>query len=176
VTTPNEQSELAAVVEFKNQDWVRYIIQATGATTMEKAYADPNVAFPFQENFSVGTIHGANKGTKKHSAGQAVNDMGNKGEIIEILDNTNKDDASGLTSKTKDELVALLVQARREFNKASVGRRVASGSNLPLGSGPAAMPSQPSTDGQESLPANSAISGTGGNCVDGNASSGSGGK
>jgi hypothetical protein len=99
-----------------------------------------------------------------------------KGEIIEILDNTNEDNASGLTSKTKDEFVALLVQARREFNEASVGRRVASSSNLPLGSGPAAMPSQPSTDGQESLPANSAISGTGGNRVDGNASSGLGGK
>ncbi len=49
VTTPNKQSELAAVVEFKNQDWVGDIIQATGATTTEKAYADPNVAFPFQD-------------------------------------------------------------------------------------------------------------------------------
>jgi hypothetical protein len=79
VTTPNEQSELAEVVEFKNQDWVRDIIQATGTTTTEKAYADPNTAFPFQDNFSVGTIHGTNEGTKKCSAGQAVNDMGNEG-------------------------------------------------------------------------------------------------
>jgi hypothetical protein len=102
--------------------------------------------------------------------------MGNEGEIIEILDNTNEDVASGLTSKTKDELVALLVQARREFNEASVGRQVASGSNLSLVSGPAVMPYQPSTDGQEFLPANSAISGTGSNRADGNASSGPGGK
>jgi hypothetical protein len=38
------------------------------------------------------------------------------------------------------------------------------------------VPSQPSADGQESLPANIAISGTGGNHVDWNASSGPGGK
>jgi hypothetical protein len=54
---------MAAVAEFENQDWVQDILQASSNSTKEKAYVDPNVAFPFQDNYSVGTIHGTNKKT-----------------------------------------------------------------------------------------------------------------
>ncbi len=83
---------------------------------------------------------------------------------------------SVLTSKTQNELVALLVQARKQLSGASVGSRVASGSNLPPGSGPVAMQSQTNMGGQESILANSASSGTEGNKVRWNASNGLGGK
>jgi hypothetical protein len=104
--------------------------------------------------------------------------MSNNKGVIGILDSGDDDDASVLTSKTQDKLVALLVQARKQLSGASlpVGSRVASGSNLPPGSGPVAMQSQTNVGGQESILANSASSGTEGNNVGGNASSGPGGK
>jgi hypothetical protein len=92
------------------------------------------------------------------------------------LDNDDDDDVSVLTSKTQDELVALLVQARKQLSGASVGSRVASGSDLPSGSSPVAMQSQTNMGGQESILANSASSGTEGNNIGGNASNGPGGK
>ncbi len=95
---------------------------------------------------------------------------------MKFFDNDYDNDVSVLTSKTQDKLVALLVQARKQLSGATVGSRVASGSNLPLGSGPAAMLSQTKAGGQESILANSAPSDTNGNDVGGNASSGLGGK
>ncbi len=92
------------------------------------------------------------------------------------MDNDDDNGMSVLTSKTQDELVALLVQARKQLSGATVGSRVASGSDLPPGSGPAAMPSQTNVGGQESILANSAPSGTDGNDVGRNASSRPGGK
>ena len=83
---------------------------------------------------------------------------------------------SVLTTKTQDELVALLVQARKQLSNAPVGSRVASGSDASPGSGPAAMPSQTDADGQESILAVSALSGTDDNDVGGNAGGGPGGK
>ncbi len=59
VSLPNAQSELSAVMEFKNQDWVKNIAQAD-QHNLKKKHVDPNVAFPFQDDFSVGTIHGKN--------------------------------------------------------------------------------------------------------------------
>jgi hypothetical protein len=167
---------MATVKEFENQDWVQDILQATPNSTKEKAYANPNVAFPFQDDFLVGTIHGANAGTNKSTPKQVASDKSNNEGVIEILDNDNDDDVSVLTSKTQDELVALLVQARRQLSSASIGSRVAPGSNLPPGSSPVAMQSQINVGGQESILANSASSGTKGNNVGGNASNGPGGK
>jgi hypothetical protein len=92
------------------------------------------------------------------------------------LDNDDDNDVSALTSKIQDKLVALLVQARKQLSGATVGSRVASGSDLPPGSGLAAMLSQTNVGGQESILANSAPSGTNGNDVGGNASSRLGGK
>jgi hypothetical protein len=167
---------MAAVAEFENQDWVQGIIQATPNSTKEKAYVNPNVAFPFQDDFSVSTIHSANAGTNQSTSHQAASDKSNNKGVIGILDNGNDDDASVLTSKTQDELVALLVQARKQLSGASVGSWVASGSNLPPGSGPVAMQSQTNVGGQESILANSTSSGTKGNNVGGFASSRPGGK
>ncbi len=92
------------------------------------------------------------------------------------MDNNDDDDVSVLTSKTQEKLVALLVQARKQLSGASVGSRVASGSDLPPGSGPVAMQSQTNMGGQESILANSASSGTEGKNVGGNASNGLGSK
>ena len=54
VTSPGAQSELAAIAEFEDQDWVKDIINAgtaTEGTKKTKAYVDPNVAFPFADDF-----------------------------------------------------------------------------------------------------------------------------
>ncbi len=55
-------------------------------------------------------------------------------EVIEIINND--DDVSVLTTKTQDELLALLLQERRK-SKSAIGCREASGTN-PLVSGPTA--------------------------------------
>jgi hypothetical protein len=68
---------------------------------------DPNVAFPFQDNFSVGTIHGANA--------KAITPNMNK--VVEIQDY--KDNVSVLTTKTASEMQSEVV----------VGSRIASSSN-----------------------------------------------
>ncbi len=62
VTSPRGQSEAADVAEFENQDWVKDILNgdSSGEKRSVKAYANPNVAVPFKDNFSVGTIHGTN--------------------------------------------------------------------------------------------------------------------
>ncbi len=136
----------------------------------------PNVAFPFQDNFLVGTIHGTIAAINKSTPQQAASDNNETKGVIKILDNDDDNDVSVLTSKTQDELVALLVQARRQLSGASASSQVASSSNFPPGSGPVAMPSPTNTGGQESTLGNSASSGTNGNGVGGSASSRLGGK
>jgi hypothetical protein len=127
VTSPNLQSELLVVIEFESQDWVKNLAQAN-ANPPKKQLDDPNASFPFQDDFSVGTIHGTNM--KPPSEDQGAK----KAEVIEIADND--DDVSVLTTKTQDELLALLLQERRK-GKYAIGRRAASGTN-PLVSGPTA--------------------------------------
>ncbi len=94
----------------------------------QKKYVDPNAAFPFQENFSVGTIHGTN--TKPPSKDQGTE----KAAVVEIVDN--EDDVSILTTKTQDELLALLLQERQK-SKSAIGCRAASGVDI-CASGPTA--------------------------------------
>ena len=121
-----------------------------------KAYVDPNVAFPLKDNFSVGTIHGANvpkaapipqvqaAATPAYPFTAAT--QGAQGEIIEILDNDAEDDVSVLTTKTQDEMVVLLVKARRQLHT-STSCWVASG----CGSTPVSIPvvmSSPSVVGR----------------------------
>ncbi len=134
------------------------------------------MAFPFQDDFLVGTIHGANTRPANSTNQQAANTKGNNKGVIKILDDKDEDDVSVLTTKTQDELVALLWQARKQIFSATVGNQVASGSNLSPGSGPAAMHSQTNAGGQKFTSANSASPGTGSNSVDGDVSSGLGGK
>ncbi len=79
---------MAAIAEFKQQDWVKQLAQDRIAQQATKKHMDPNVAFPFQDDFLVGTIHSANN--------KAVTPNTNK--VLEIQDN--KDKVSILTTKT----------------------------------------------------------------------------
>ncbi len=94
VTSPHAQSKMAAVTEFENQDWVQDILQASFAQGATKAYVNPNVAFPFQDNFLVGTIHGANARPANSTNHQAENAKGNNEEVIKILDDKDDDNVS----------------------------------------------------------------------------------
>ncbi len=116
-----------AVIEFKSQDWDKNLAQAV-ANPPKKQFADPNAAFSFQDNFSVGTIHGTNMKPLLKNQGAE------KTKVIKIVDNNNN--VSILMTKTQDELLALLLQERRK-SKSAIGRRAASGTN-PLVSGPTA--------------------------------------
>ncbi len=98
---------MAAIGDFEQQDWVKQLAQEENPRQTTKKHVDPNVAFPFQDNFSVGTIHSANvKATIPCTS-----------DIVEIQDN--KDDINVLTTKTASG-------AQSEF---VVGSWVASGSN-----------------------------------------------
>jgi hypothetical protein len=185
VTSPRGQSEAADVAELENQDWVKDILNgdSSGKKRRAKAYANPNVAFPF-DNFSVRTIHStntpqppvvppANKAAPISS--RPTETSNNQTATIEILDNDAEKDVSVLTTKTQEELVALLVKARQQIH-APTGSRVAFGSgNLPRG-GPVATPSHPDEGRQQTAPTNGADSDAGGAHVNGSASNGLGGK
>jgi hypothetical protein len=51
---------MAAIAEFKKQDWVQQLAQDSITLSTASKHINPNVAFPFQDDFSVSTIHGAN--------------------------------------------------------------------------------------------------------------------
>ncbi len=82
------QSEMAAIADFKQQDWVKRLTQDGNPQNTTKKHVDPNVAFPFQDKFSVGTIHGANAKTT----------IPNALEVVEIKDNV--EGTSYLRTKT----------------------------------------------------------------------------
>jgi hypothetical protein len=94
VTSPSAQSEMSAIAEFKRQDWVRLLLQDCNAQQPTKAHIDRNVAFPFQDDFSVVTIHDVNKKAGAPSKAAAPSAT----EIVETQDN--KDDVSVLSTKT----------------------------------------------------------------------------
>jgi hypothetical protein len=186
VTSPRGPSEAADVAEFKNQDWVKDILNrdSSGKKRSAKAYANPNVLFPFEDDFSVGTIHGAN--TPQPPLVPPVNEAApislrptetsnNQTTTIEILDNNAEEDVSVLTTKMQEELVALLVKARLQIH-APTGSQVASGSGNPPGGGPVATPSHPNEGRQQTAPTNGADNNAKGAHVDRSASNGPGGK
>jgi hypothetical protein len=119
VISPRAQTEMAAIPEFEHRNWVQQLAQGSITQSTTRQHVSPDVAFPFQDNFSVGTIHGANTKVVTPNVNKAV----------EIQDN--KDDLSILTTKivghTQTEVI--------------VGSRVASGSN-PI-SGPTANSTPP---------------------------------
>ena len=128
----------------------------TSSTTKEKAYVDPNIVFPFENDFFIGTIHGANATHHPDSAHASkpapptTDGTAGQNEVIEIADDADDDNISVLTSKTQDKLAALLVQARK-LNRTPVGTRVASGTDPTPASGPATIPSHSDAGRQESL-------------------------
>ncbi len=82
---------------------------------------DPTAAFNFEEDFSVGTIHGKNNAIHTRTIGK---------EALEVIKLTDDDNVSVLLSKTQDKLVALVVQEQRRSMLAA-GTRVATGSRSP---------------------------------------------
>ncbi len=107
VTSLRAQTEMAAIAEFKQQDWVQQLAQGSITQSTTWQHFNPNVAFPFQDKFSVGTIHGANA----KAATPNVN------EVVETQDNNNN--VSLLTTKTVGDTQSEVI----------VGSRVAFGSN-----------------------------------------------
>jgi hypothetical protein len=125
VTSPSAQSEMLAIAEFKQQDWVKLLLQDSGAQQPTKAHVNPNVVFPFQDDFSVGTICRANAKAATPSAAATPTTT----EVVKIQDN--EDNVGVLTAKFTSE-------AQSEV---TVGSWVASSFNL--ASSPTAMSTQP---------------------------------
>ncbi len=124
VLLPSLQSEMLAIAKFEQQDWVKLLSQNSSTQQPKKMHVNPNVAFPFQDDFLVGTIHGANVKTTPQETAAAPTTT----EVVEIQDND--DDVSVLTSKTTN----------KGHSNVTVGSRFASGSN-PI-SGPTAASTQ----------------------------------
>ncbi len=80
VTLSTSRSELLEVIKFENQDWVKSLAQADSSPP-KKHSVDPNAAFPFQDDFSVGTIHGMSAKAPSREQGTDESD------VIEIVDN-----------------------------------------------------------------------------------------
>ncbi len=125
VTSPSTQLEMPAIVEFEQQDWVKLLLQDNSTQQPKKVHINPNVAFPFQDSFSVGTIHGTNAKAPTASAATAPSAT----EVVEVQDDG--ENVSILSAKTASEAQSIVV----------VGSRVASGSN-PV-SGPTTNSTQP---------------------------------
>ncbi len=119
VTLPTSRSELLEVIQFKNQYWVKNLAQANSSPP-KKHFVNPNAAFPIQDDFSVGTIHGTKAKAPSREQGADESD------VIKIIDDDN--DISVLTMKTQDKLLALLLQERQN-RKSAIGHRAASGTN-----------------------------------------------
>jgi hypothetical protein len=107
------------VYKFESLDWVKNIVQANHNST--KKHVDPTAAFNFEEDFSVETIHGKNNAIHAWTIGK---------EVTEMIELTDDNDVSVLSSKTQDKLVALVVQERCRSMLAA-GTRVATGSRPP---------------------------------------------
>jgi hypothetical protein len=127
VTSPSAQLEMSAIAEFKQQDWVKLLSQDDRAQQLKRTHIDPNIAFPFQDDFSMGTIHRANAKTANQDAVAAPA----AAEVVEIQDNNN--DVSVLTLKTASE----------GCTDVAIGSQVASSSNP--NSGPTANSTQSGT-------------------------------
>ncbi len=127
VTSPSAQSEMSAITEFEQQDWVKLLTQDSGDQQPKKVHVNPNAAFLFQDNFSVGTIHGAKAKTPTQDTAAAPA----AAEIVEIQDDDGN--VSVLTLKTTS----------KAQTDVAVRCLVVSGSN-PI-SGPAANSTQSGT-------------------------------
>jgi hypothetical protein len=85
---------MAAIAEFEQQDWVQQLTGGGKETNgVAKQHVNPNVAFPFDDDFSVGNIHGANAAKQPTPIAS---------EVVEIQDN--EDNVSVLTTKTKADI------------------------------------------------------------------------
>ncbi len=79
VTLLSAQSEMSLIMEFEQQDWVNFLTQDNQQPQQAtRKHVDPNVAFPFKDDFSVGNIHGTNAKSVNNPTAM---------EIVEIQDN-----------------------------------------------------------------------------------------
>ena len=85
---------MLAITEYEQQDWVKLLSQEGNVQHRKKAHLNPNVVFPFQDDFSVGTIHGANAKPSTPNTAMAATAI----EVVEIQDNN--DNVNVLPSKT----------------------------------------------------------------------------
>jgi hypothetical protein len=114
VTSPRAMTKIAAIAEFEQQDWVQQL--TGGGITLNvpaRQHVNPNVAFPFEDDFSIVTIHEANANAKQSSP--------TANEVVEIQDDEDK--VSVLTTKTIADNQSEVI----------VGSWVASGSNPVVG-------------------------------------------
>jgi hypothetical protein len=119
VTSPRGQSEMASTAEFEQLEWVKMLTQGgISETTKKNMRNDPKVALNFQDDFSLGTIHGNNASPSNKGTTAEIS----TNEVVEIQDD-NDDNVSVLTTKTTSD-------AQNEVN---VGCQVASGSNPIVG-------------------------------------------
>ncbi len=81
---PKVQSEEAEIADFEQQDWVRQSVQEENQGQSTNKHVDPNVAFPFQDDFSIGTIHGTNAKTTTPSSSNIIEIQDNK-DVISVL-------------------------------------------------------------------------------------------
>ncbi len=104
-------------------------IAGNHSSSSKKKYVNPNVAFPFQDDFSVGTIHGANVTLANSRTAPAAS------ETIKIADDD--DNISVLTSKSLAEN-GNLPPTEESRSEHVVRNQVDSGSNQNPISGPTA--------------------------------------
>ncbi len=116
---------MSAVYKFESLDWVKDIVHAKHNPT--KKHVDPTVAFNYEEDFSVGTIHGKNNAIHAATTGKGAT------MAIEL---SNDDNVSILMSKTQDDTDALVEQEQRRSTR-SAGDWVAT-SSKPSAIGPTA--------------------------------------
>ena len=107
---------MSAVYKFESLDWVKDIVLAKHNPT--KKHVDPTAAFNFEEDFSIGTIHGKNDAIHAATTGKGAT------TAIELSDDN---DVSILMSKMQDDTDALIKQEQRRSTR-SAGDRVATGS------------------------------------------------
>ncbi len=133
---------MLAIAKFKQQDWVKFLSQDSGTQQPKKMHVNTNVTFPFQDDFSVGTIHGTNMKTTTQETAAAPTAT----EVVEIQDNN--DNISVLTLKTTS----------KGHPNVTVGSRVASGSN-PVSGPTAAFPQSGTASGGSKDPASAGPTG-----------------
>ena len=109
VTSPRSLSEMSAVYEFESLDWLKNIVQTDH--NLKKKHVDPTAAFDFEDDFSVGTIHGKNDDIHTRKVGI---------DTAAVIDVADDDEVSIISPKTQDGLAA------------AAGSRVATGSMPPV--------------------------------------------
>ena len=95
VTSPRSLSEMSAVYEFESLDWLKNIVQTD--RNLKKKHVDPTAAFDFEDDFSVGTIHGKNDDIHTRKVGI---------DTAAVIDVADDDEVSIISPKTQDGLAA----------------------------------------------------------------------